>query len=101
MLSTFGLEILKNLDLGIITAYIVSFTILVASIIALTKDDLKARLAYSTVSQLSYIVLGVALLDRIRSDRWYPPHRQPRFQQNYPLLLRGRHLCGNQQKEDQ
>jgi multicomponent Na+:H+ antiporter subunit D len=63
MLSTFGLEILKNLDLGIITAYIVSFTILVASIIALTKDDLKARLAYSTVSQLSYIVLGVALLD--------------------------------------
>jgi multicomponent Na+:H+ antiporter subunit D len=63
MLSTFGVEILKNLDLGIITAYIVSFTILVASIIALTKDDLKARLAYSTVSQLSYIVLGVALLD--------------------------------------
>ena len=63
MLSTFGTEILKNLDLGIITAYIVSFTILVASIIALTKDDLKARLAYSTVSQLSYIVLGVALLD--------------------------------------
>jgi multicomponent Na+:H+ antiporter subunit D len=63
MLSTFGLEILKSLDLGIVTAYIVSFTILVASIIALTKDDLKARLAYSTVSQLSYIVLGVALLD--------------------------------------
>lgn len=63
MLSTFGLELLKNLDLGIITAYIVCFTILVASIIALTKDDLKARLAYSTVSQLSYIVLGVALLD--------------------------------------
>ena len=63
MLSTFGLELLKNNDLGIWTAYIVSFTILLASIIALTKDDLKARLAYSTVSQLSYIVLGVALLD--------------------------------------
>ncbi len=63
MLSTFGLELLKSSDLGIWTAYIVSFTILLASIIALTKDDLKARLAYSTVSQLSYIVLGVALLD--------------------------------------
>ena len=62
MLSTFGVGLLKNLDLGIITAYIVCFTIIVASIIALTKDDLKARLAYSTVSQLSYIVLGVALL---------------------------------------
>jgi len=34
----------------------------VASFIALTKDDLKARLAYSTVAQLSYIVCGVALL---------------------------------------
>jgi len=33
-------------------------TILLASLIAITKDNLKARLAYSTVSQLSYIVLG-------------------------------------------
>ena len=33
-----------------------------ASIVALSKDNLKARLAYSTVSQLSYIILGVALL---------------------------------------
>jgi multicomponent Na+:H+ antiporter subunit D len=44
------------------TAYFVSFTILAASIIALSKDNLKLRLAYSTVSQLSYIILGVALL---------------------------------------
>ncbi|OPY73079.1 MAG: Na(+)/H(+) antiporter subunit A [Syntrophorhabdus sp. PtaU1.Bin050] len=63
MLSVFGVELLQSLNLGLYTAYFVSFTILVASIIALTKDDLKARLAYSTVSQLSYIVLGVALLD--------------------------------------
>ena len=63
MLSTFGTNILQATGIGIITAYFVSFTILAASIIALTKDDLKARLAYSTVSQLSYIVLGVALLD--------------------------------------
>jgi multicomponent Na+:H+ antiporter subunit D len=40
----------------------VSITIIVASIVALSKDNLKARLAYSTVSQLSYIILGVALL---------------------------------------
>ncbi len=63
MLSTFGTNLLQSFGLGILTAYFVSFTILAASIIALTKDDLKARLAYSTVSQLSYIVLGVALLD--------------------------------------
>jgi multicomponent Na+:H+ antiporter subunit D len=63
MLSTFGTGVLHDLGLGLSTAYLVSFTILCASVIALTKDDLKARLAYSTVSQLSYIVLGVALLD--------------------------------------
>ena len=37
-------------------------TILVASLIALRQDNLKARLAYSTVGHLSYIVLGVTLL---------------------------------------
>jgi multicomponent Na+:H+ antiporter subunit D len=40
---------------------VASFTILAGSLVALTKDNLKARLAYSTVSQLSYIVLGAAL----------------------------------------
>lgn len=62
MLYVFGLDTMSALNLGIPTAYFVSFTILVASIIALSKDNLKSRLAYSTVSQLSYIILGVALL---------------------------------------
>ena len=62
MLYTFGTDTMHALNLGIPTAYFVSFTVLVASIIALSKDNLKARLAYSTVSQLSYIILGVALL---------------------------------------
>ncbi|MDZ7642639.1 MAG: monovalent cation/H+ antiporter subunit D family protein [Desulfurivibrio sp.] len=62
MLYVFGIDLMDDYSLGIITAYIVSFTIIVASVIALTKDNLKARLAYSTVSQLSYIILGVALL---------------------------------------
>ncbi len=62
MLSVFGTALLQDLGLGIITAYIVSFTIVAASLIALTQTNLKARLAYSTISQLSYIVLGVALL---------------------------------------
>ncbi|MFN2354464.1 MAG: monovalent cation/H+ antiporter subunit D family protein [Desulfopila sp.] len=62
MLYVFGLDTMSALNLGIPTAYFVSFTIIVASIIALSKDNLKSRLAYSTVSQLSYIILGVALL---------------------------------------
>ncbi|WP_100656788.1 proton-conducting transporter membrane subunit [Alteromonas flava] len=36
-------------------------TIVVASLIAMTKDNLKERLAYSTISQLSYIILGALL----------------------------------------
>ncbi len=62
MLYVFGVDTMTRLNLGIPTAYFVSFTILMASVIALSKDNLKARLAYSTVSQLSYIILGVALL---------------------------------------
>ncbi len=62
MLYVFGVDTMAALNLGIPTAYFVGFTIIVASIIALSKDNLKARLAYSTVSQLSYIILGVALL---------------------------------------
>jgi multicomponent Na+:H+ antiporter subunit D len=62
MLSVFGTALLADYGLGLITAYIVSFTILAASLLALTQTNLKARLAYSTISQLSYIVLGVALL---------------------------------------
>lgn len=62
MLYVFGVDTMHTLNLGIPTAYFVAFTVLMASIIALSKDNLKARLAYSTVSQLSYIILGVALL---------------------------------------
>ena len=62
MLYVFGTDLMARLHLGMPTAYFVSITILAGSVVALSKDDLKARLAYSTVSQLSYIILGVALL---------------------------------------
>ena len=62
VLSGFGLETMDTLFLGIPTAYVAAFTLVAASIIALTKDDLKARLAYSTVAQLSYVILGVTML---------------------------------------
>ncbi len=62
MLYVFGTDTMNALNLGIPTAYFVGFTIIAASVIALSKDNLKARLAYSTVSQLSYIIMGVALL---------------------------------------
>ncbi|MGH6660366.1 MAG: monovalent cation/H+ antiporter subunit D family protein [Rhodospirillales bacterium] len=42
--------------------YVAAFTIIVASVIALRSDNLKRRLAYSTVSQLSYVVIAAAIL---------------------------------------
>lgn len=42
-----------------------ALTILLASFVAISKDNLKERLAYSTISQLSYIVLGVMLANQL------------------------------------
>jgi multicomponent Na+:H+ antiporter subunit D len=58
----FGMTLMASLGLGAILAVIASFTIITASLFALTEDNLKRRLAYSTVSQLSYILLGVSML---------------------------------------
>ena len=52
------------IDIGvhIFVIFFSSFTIIIASLLALSRDNLKARLAFSTISQLSYIILGAALL---------------------------------------
>jgi multicomponent Na+:H+ antiporter subunit D len=57
----FGLDTIRDGNLAEWLQYVAAFTLIVASLVALTKNNLKARLAYSTVSQLSYIVLGAAL----------------------------------------
>ncbi len=57
----FGVDFLGQTGLSDWVAYIAAATILLASLVAMTKDNLKARLAYSTVSQLSYVVLGAML----------------------------------------
>ncbi len=62
VLYVFGVDLLAGVGLGVYLAYFACLTIIVASIMALRQDNLKLRLAYSTVSQLSYVVLAVALL---------------------------------------
>jgi len=57
----FGIDFLSTTGASEWLMWLAAFSILAASIVAMTKDNLKARLAYSTVSQLSYITLGVAL----------------------------------------
>ena len=46
---------------GRIIAFVAGFTIVVASLVAIYKDNLKARLAWSTISHLSYVILGAGL----------------------------------------
>lgn len=62
MYSLYGVESLQGLELGLFVLFIASITILAGSIIAMRQDVLKRRLAYSTISQLSYIILGAGLL---------------------------------------
>ncbi len=57
-----GPETLQSADLGSLITYIASVTILVASMVALTQDSMKRRLAYSTIGQLAYMVLGAGML---------------------------------------
>ncbi|RLB82689.1 MAG: monovalent cation/H+ antiporter subunit D family protein [Deltaproteobacteria bacterium] len=60
--GVFGTNLLLSLDFSPFIIFVASVTILVGSFIALTQDNLKRLLAFSTIAQLSYIVLGVGLL---------------------------------------
>jgi multicomponent Na+:H+ antiporter subunit D len=57
----FGSSFLSSMPFSSNVAYIAAFTVIGASLIALSQDELKRRLAFSTIGQLSYIVLGMAL----------------------------------------
>ena len=54
----FGLDLVRSSGASNWLLWVAGATILIASLIALYQDNLKRRLAYSTISQLSYIVLG-------------------------------------------
>ncbi len=56
-----GVDNLARVGAGDWLVYAAGTTVIVASLIALAQDNLKRRLAYSTVSQLSYVVLAAAI----------------------------------------
>ena len=58
----YGIELMQALGLGLALAVIASITIILANIYAIGQNNLKRMLAYSTINQLSFIILGVALL---------------------------------------
>ena len=57
----FGIDLLTQTGANEWLIFVASASLLTASFIALSRDNLKARLAYSTVSQLAYVVLGAAI----------------------------------------
>ncbi len=59
--DVFGVEFSAGLGVTQPLAWLAAFTIIYGSLRALFQDDLKRRLAFSTVSQVSYITLGVAI----------------------------------------
>jgi len=62
MLYLYGPSLMVGLGLQEIVIGAAVITIIVGSLLALVQDDFKLRLAYSTVSQLSYMILGAAVL---------------------------------------
>ncbi|MEW6429282.1 MAG: monovalent cation/H+ antiporter subunit D family protein [Thermodesulfobacteriota bacterium] len=61
----FGIDLLAAANLNTLICAIASVTVVAASLIALSQDNLKRRLAFSTVGQLSYIILGAGLATRL------------------------------------
>ena len=62
-LYIFGEDLLAETASRDFILAVACFTIVVASLVAMTKDNLKARLAYSTVAQLDYVTCGAMLAD--------------------------------------
>ncbi|MBU0673839.1 MAG: monovalent cation/H+ antiporter subunit D family protein [Proteobacteria bacterium] len=62
MTGIFGTGFLLSQHQNQLIIILAAVTVITASLIALTQDGLKRRLAFSTIGQLSYIILGAALL---------------------------------------
>jgi multicomponent Na+:H+ antiporter subunit D len=60
--DVYGTALVHDLHLGLPLAVLASMTIIYGSARALQQTDIKRRLAFSTVSQIAYIVLGASLL---------------------------------------
>ena len=58
----FGIDFLRREPSGDWLLYAAAFTIIAASVVALRQQNLKRLLAYSTIAQLSYVVMATAIL---------------------------------------
>lgn len=63
ILNVFGVELTRSMGVGVVLIFISGATIVYGSLMALSQDNLKKRLAFSTVDYVSYSILGVSLLN--------------------------------------
>ena len=62
LFQVFGVELLRVLGVMPYLTAIAAFTVIFAAILAIGQNNLKRRLAYSTISQMAYVALGLSLL---------------------------------------
>jgi len=62
LVYVFGFDLFASVAKNDWLIFISGFTIIMASLIALRQDNLKRRLAYSTISQLSYVIMSAAVM---------------------------------------
>ena len=97
----FGLDLLRGSTASLTLMTIASFTMLMAAVVAIRQDNLKARLAYSTISQLALHRPRRGDGDRHRRPRRRHAARHACGGQDHPLLLRRRHPGRHPQEERQ
>ena len=61
----YGVKFFSFSSINELVCYVAAFTVITASLIALYQDSLKRRLAFSTIGQLAYIVLGVGIATKL------------------------------------
>jgi len=62
---TMGTDVVSGTGAGTALGYLAAASMVAAGVVALGRDNLKERLAYSTISQLAYVVLGAMLATRL------------------------------------
>lgn len=94
----FGADFLKGTWAQTVVVATVMVTIVYGSTMGVRENHLKRRLAYSTVANLSYILLGVTMMSPPGPDGGAVPYVRPRHHEDQRLLLR---RCGDAPDEQE
>ena len=82
-----GTNLLAEFHLNLVVCVIASFTIIVASLIAMSQDELKRRLAFSTIGQLFLYPSWCGTSFCFGHEGRYASHSYARLWQDNALLL--------------